>query len=236
MSAPAPGAHRLLIAAASLADAEAAAGLARSILDVAPARPTGLLIETAFASLATGARHRVVADSGSLLGIPSADQSRHIRQGEVRALRRLIAGLAAGRSTDWACDTIEGDLVACACAASAGDDILLLCRRPVLRLRGPVLLLGGAGASAETPRALAAAVARACSTAVTEIALSAQSDLAQVFATIDRTRLAAIVADFTTAPLGGLGDLQRLVAAARCPVAVLGAGRIARAPGPQAGA
>lgn len=220
--------RRLVIAAVSLGDAEAALALAQSILERSPAMASGLLIETGLAGLVTGPGHRVVAASGTLLSIPSPEQARRMRRGEERVLKQHLAALATAASTEWRLETAEGALVAAACATSGEGDILLLCQRPIFRFRGHVLVIGRAGVNAVALRDVAEALARSSLTTVLDVPTGQGADLAALFAHIDRKHAAAVVVDCTAGLLNSVEDLERLVAAARCPVVVFGADRISR--------
>lgn len=220
MTAPHP--MRLLIAAATLADADAALALARTILEGSTANPSGLLIETGTAAIVTGTRHRVVSATGALVAIPSRETERRIAAREARELETRLASLARPLSRDWSCRVTMGDVVTCACAEISGEDILLLGQRPMMRPRGKVLLLGSGGAVSAPARALAEALARTASATVAEVGDGAEDILSR----IDRSHALAVVADFAAGPLTSADDLRRLLAAARCPVAVLGASHI----------
>lgn len=218
MSATHSTTRKLLLAAASLADAESALALCRAILELSPAKPTGLLIVAESAEVWTGRSHRIVTTSGALLAVPSLEQAQRIARSDVRALEARLAELAA----DWACGLSSGDLVREAFAAIEGDDILVLGQRPMLRRRGKVLMLGHGSAAA---RALAEALARAGGTSVEVIDTGTDDAIARV----DRSHAGAVVVDCETFPVGSEDALGRLVTAARCPIVVLGGSRL-RAP------
>jgi hypothetical protein len=223
--------RHLLIAGTSLPDVDAALALARLILERLPAAPAGLLVETNFAEFVIGTRQRLVAVSGQLQTIPSPADWKRSDGRDAQALRQRIAALAAERAAAWRSEVATGDLVACACGAVAGEDILLLCQRPLLRLRGQVLVLGAAGTPDTEPlRTLAHALAQASGTTVSEIdAGSAAAGLAGALDQVDRSPASAILLDLSRSPGMSEDDLRRLVAAARCPVVVIGASRIRRA-------
>lgn len=218
--------RRLLIAASTLADAEAALVYAGAIAEWSFAAPTGLLIETGTADFATGAGHRVVSSTGALMAVPSREQAQAIVRSEARILEERLARLAETLSTGWTCDVEAGEVVACACAAVSGDDILLLGQRPLLAGRGSVLLLGGEGGASKAARALAEVMARATASTISELQLTGPDLLTR----IDRLHCAAVVADVATGPLTTEAELIRLAAAARCPVAILGARHLGERP------
>ncbi|WP_170606367.1 hypothetical protein [Ruegeria arenilitoris] len=218
-----PESH-LLVAGISLADVEATMSFARLILERLQVVPAGLLVEMRISNFATGTGHRIVSKGGALQDIPSDEKLQQVSKSEARALRTLMSQLAAERSTRWSCEVAEGDLVACACAATAGDDVLLLCQRPMLGFNGKVLLLGAAKIHSATALNLAQALAKASETSVLEIE-AGDVDAEEIFSRVDRSRTAAIVVDLNVGPLTSEEDLRRLVSAARCPVVVIGANR-----------
>lgn len=222
MSAGDARTRKLLLAAASLADAEAALVLCRAILELSPAKPTGLIIVSESAGIWAGRTHRIVTTSGALLAVPSLEQAQRIARSDVRALEARLAELAAALSTDWACGLSSGELVREAFAAIEGNDILVLGQRPMLRQRGKVLLLGPDASPAA--RALAEALARATGTVVEIIEPGGEDAVARV----DRSHAGAVVVDCETFAVESEEELGRLVAAARCPVAVLGGSRVRR--------
>ena len=218
----------LLVAGISVADVQATMSFARLILEQFPVAPAGLLVETRIASLATGAKHRIVSAGGALRDIPSDEQVQQITKSDARALKNLMSQLASERSTLWSCEVAEGDLVACACAASNQADVLLLCQRPMLGFQGNILLLGAARAHSATVLSLAQGLASATATAVFEVQPGDDADQEEIFERVDRSRAAAIIVDLNVGPLTSEEDLRRLVSAARCPVVVIGADRTRR--------
>ena len=228
MTDEAPKERRLVIAAGSLSDAEAALVLARAILEWSPARAMGLMIDTEIAGFVMNQGHRIVSTRGTLLRIPSREQARRIARSEARAFEARLAELAAARSEGWTCELSEGEFVSRACAAIEEGDILLLGQRPMLRHRGSVLLVGpGPDVPVpETARSLAEVLARACATVVSALQAGATGEEDDIVARIGRSHAAAVVVDLAAGPLTSEDDLRRLLAAARCPVAVLGGSRV----------
>jgi hypothetical protein len=216
----------LLVAGISLSDVQATMSFARLILERLPVTPAGLLVETRIAGLATGAGHRIVSAGGALREIPSDQQLQQIAKTETRGLKNLISQLASELSTHWSCEVAEGDLVACACAATNDQDVLLLCQRPMLGFQGNVLLLGEERSHSAAVLAVAHALAKASATTVFEV--GAGDDEEEIFDRVDRSRAAAIVVDLNVGPLTSEEDLRRLVSAARCPVVVIGVNRTRR--------
>ncbi len=221
--------RHLLIAGTNLPDVDAALAVARLILERLPAAPAGLLVETDFAELVIGTRQRLIAVSGQLRAVPSSEAWKRTAGRDAQALKRRIAALAAERSAAWQSEVATGDLVACACGAVVGEDILLLCQRPLLRFGGQVLVLGAARRPDSEPvLALGRALAQASGTTVFEIDPGQKAGLAGVLDQVDRRSASTILLDLSQTPQLSEDDLRRLVAAARCPVVVIGASRIRR--------
>ena len=217
--------RKLLIASESLGGAEAALACCRTLFEVFRARPTGLIIEPDDAALPTGPGRRLVSFSGVLLALPSPDRLRRIARGDADRLRLRLSGVAAELKTDWACEMSKGELVSAACARIGETDILVLGQRPMRAPRGRVLLLEAEGKPSEAARGLADAMARSVSTVVETLT----AEPAALVELVDRRYASAVVVDLGTGPFRNEEDLRRLFAAARCPVAVLGAERLRRA-------
>lgn len=214
----------IVIAAESLGGAEAALAYCRTILDSFPGRPTGLIIEPDTAALRTSPGHMLVSSSGAYLAIPSAERLRRIAKRDAATLRTRLSGVAAETKTEWACELSKGELVAAACAKIGEADILLLGQRPMQARRGQVLLLEAEGGASRAAHQLAEAMARGVSTTVVTL----RAEPAALVNLVDRRYASAVVVDLGTGPFQSEEDLRRLFAAARCPVAVLGAERLRR--------
>lgn len=225
MSSRAARGRQVLIAAMSRADAEAALLVAQSVLEWAPATPTGLVVEAAMADLVMSARQQLVTTGGALRPVPSRDHARRMADSEARTLEGHLARAPLPSSAPWSFGFATGDLISRACEIIVDEDILILAQRPILRGRGPVLL---AGEHSETAQALAEALARRIAATVTEYPTGPEQSAADILSRIDRCHAAVVVVDLTTGPLDSEGDLRRLFAAARCPVIVLGASRLHR--------
>ncbi len=213
--------RHLVVAGVSIADIRAAVSHARILLHRLQATPRGLFVEMRVAGLATGAGHRIVATDGTLQEIPTDEQSSRIAKREATQLETIISELASERSVHWSCEVAEGDFVTCACANVAKEDILLLCQRPTLGLRGSVLLIGATNPNSDTALIAAQALAKAFSTTVSEVQPSEQTTV--VFDEVNHSHVVAIVIDFNAVPAGNEEDLRKLLSAARCPVVVIGA-------------
>jgi len=230
MSAPAPGGRRLVIAATSCADAESALAFASPLLTEGPRRLAGVMFDEGMAALAVSPAQRLVSVGGGLRALPDAKAARLWSRGEARGFRESLAALAEGLAAEWSFETAAGDMVAGACAALGRDDLLLLGHRPLWRMTGPVLLIGSGG-GADASRALAAALARARSTTVAEVPAAGP---AETLGRLERSHAAAVVVDTAAGPFRDAAALRMLFAAARCPVAVLGGGRMQDGTGWQA--
>ena len=96
----------------------------------------------------------------------------------------------------------------------------------MLGFRGNVLLLGEAKLHAPEVLAVAQSMAEASAAMLVDVAFAEDADAGQVIEALERRFAAAILVDLNVGPLKSEDDLRRLVAAARCPVVVLGANRI----------
>jgi hypothetical protein len=221
-----PRERRLLIAASSLADAESALEMAQPILEWAVATPAGLLVQTDYAEFATGSAHGIVTAGGSVQRLPPAELVHRMARRDAREIERRLAELTAGAEHGAACELAFGDLVSNACAALADEDILLLGHRPARRRGGDVLLLGGPAQPDAPSRLLAELLARASSSSVAEIALDRARDEAVFQRQLGQSRVSMIVVDVGAGFPIDAPVLRRLFAAARNPIAVIGASRI----------
>ncbi|MCE8514990.1 hypothetical protein KBY24_12295 [Ruegeria pomeroyi] len=214
----------LLVVGMNSSDVKATMSFARTLLDMLPAIPRGLLVDTRIADLAIGVGHRVVALDGTLREMPTDEQLRRTVKWEASRLETLIADLSSGRSERLSCEVAEGDLITCACAAAADEDILLLCQRPMLGFHGNVLLIGAPNSHSTKVLAMVRALANSSAAKISEV--QATEEVAAVFKRVDRSRVAAIVVDLNVGPLKSEEDLRHLFSAARCPVVVIGAKHI----------
>jgi hypothetical protein len=218
--------RRLLIAASSLADAEFALEMARPILEWAAASPAALFVEMDFVRFATGPVHGIVTAGGAVQPLPPAELARRMARRDAREIERRLAALTSGAGPSVACEMAIGDLVSMACAAILEEDILLLGRRPVAPRRGDVLFLGGPGPADAPARALAELIARLSSSRLIEGPLDVLRDHAGLERLLAQGRVSVIVVDAGAGSDIDAADLRRLFAAARSPVAVMGASRI----------
>lgn len=229
MSAPTQSEERLLIAASSFADAEAALKLARILARNKPIAFAGIFIDENPSEIALGASQRMVTLHGAMIAVPSPQQARLMARSESQAFRRLLSETAQGVSATWSFTETTGELVTGVCASARQVDVVLCGHRPLRRETGRVLLIAGPDTPAGPARALADALAREIGTDVVELGQDAVSK-SDILLRADRAYASAVVADFASGPLTTETDLRRLIAAARCPVAVLGAGRLAQHP------
>ena len=219
--------RKLVIAAESLGGAEAALAFCSSVLEWTPAKPTGLIIEPEDSNLWTHSG-QLVSATGAVLTIPPLERLQRIARSDAKALSARLANLAMTYDTEWTCEAIEGDLVTKACALIADDDILLLGQRPIVPRPGKVLLLEPNNEPSDASLGLAGAMAQASATSVSLMRQQDSSDKDDLVARVDHSYVGAVVVDLAAGPIHGESDLRRLFAAARCPVAVLGASLLYR--------
>ena len=219
--------RKLVIAAESLGGAEAALAFCSAVLDWTPAKPTGLIIEPDDSNLWTNSG-QIVSATGAVLTIPPFERLRRVAKSDAKALDARLASLAIAYDTEWTCEAIDGELVTQACASIADDDILLLGQRPITPRPGKVLLLEPNDEPSEASIGLAGALAQASATSISLMRQQEGSDKDDLVARVDQSYVGAVVVDLDAGPIHGESDLRRLFAAARCPVAVLGASRLRR--------
>jgi len=242
MSTPGNQPKRLLIGAGSFADAQAALRLAERLTETLVGDLGGLLVEeTVVAEVVDLPGQRVVTASGTIVVAPSRDQVRTLMESDAKAFRETLSGLAQARAREWSFERRHGDLIGRLCEASTGWDLLLLGYRGTHRYAGPVVLITPSGASPQAKTELAADLARGMATALRTglVALSLATDIADphaeggnheqftseaaMLARTSRINACAVVLDLSAGPFRTHDQLRRLLAAARCPLLVLGA-------------
>ncbi len=229
MSEKSHGASRILIAASSFADAQAALSQIAPLMDIFSGEIAGLLSRVDAAEMAVFSGQHIVSERGTLLSVPSSKDARTLAEGDARAFRQQLARVAECHRRRWTFDFTTGELLARVLGEMQRDDVLVLGHRPLSRQGGRVFLIRSDAEGAETSRAVAEALAHASGTLVSEIVANRPKEVQRSLSRLDRSLATAVVADFNAGPLQGEADLRRLLSAARCPVAVLGAAAILRA-------
>lgn len=195
---------RIAIVAGCYADAEPAIGLA---LRLAPELQGNLVGVLARDPLALAAAGSAVLAGRHQTGALSTEALRSAYDSDARAFSARLSRLARATSLAVEFRSTEGHVAQLACELRTGGHIVLVGYRRMMRLRGPVLLVGdGAGSRAA---GFAARLARALGVRTETLA---ETDIA----TIDRTSASALV--LAAESQLAAEELSALIEAARCPV------------------
>lgn len=236
MSAVPKPPRRILIGAGSFADAEAAFRLVEWLAEEMTTELGGMLVEeTILPEIASLPKQKIVTSSGTLLVAPTPTQLRTIIESDAKAFQKALSALA--RSRKWSFERCRGELVSGLCEAARGWDLLLLGYRASSRQTGVVLLIAPPAKATQDSVRIAGDLARALGTAAVSLSLDAPgapqdthpADIETVpgedtlLARLERIHASAVVLDLSAGPLRTYDQLRRVVAAARCPVVVLGA-------------
>lgn len=232
MTTSAKPSHRILIGAGCFADARAVSRLAERLAAMFTAEVGGLLMEEVILSeIADLPRQRVITSSGRLIVAPSQRQIRTLIESDAKAFRRMLSGLA--RSKKYFFERRRGELISGLCEAAKDWDVLLLGHRDIHRLTGRVVLIAPPPNTSRASENVAKELALALQTETTSLALGEAGEKAEAeeyFPTEDalmtrvgRIHASAVVLDLSAGPLRTYDQLRRLLAAARCPIVVLGA-------------
>lgn len=225
-------ARRILIGAGSFADAQAAFPLVERLAENLTAELGGILVEeTILSEIAGLPKQRIVTSSGSLVVAPTPRQFRTLLESDAKAFRRALSTLA--RTRKWSFERRRGELISGLCEAARGWDLLLLGHRATCRQAGRVVLIAPPKSATQEVARLAETLGRRLGTGVRALDLGAQ-DLrtgntepirseGELLARIGRMHASAVFLDLSAGPLRTYDQLRSLLAAARCPVAVLGA-------------
>ncbi len=221
---------RVLVCAASYADARDAMRIAERLARLVGIDLGGLFLEDPEATeLAASPHQRIVTASGMLVLAPGRRQMQLVMSGEARAFRAELSRIAERHALRWSFERISGEPVRCLCRAAQSWDMLLIGHRRLLDRRGPVLVLRPAGAPSAADDSelseLASRLASALGSYVQQIAPAGDSpaDTEALLDRIGRLHAALVLTDATDGPFCTGSGLRRLVEAARCPVLVTGA-------------
>lgn len=228
--------QRILIAAGTYADAEPALRLAGRLIADSAEELGGLLIEdTLLGELAALPRQRVVTVAGNLVEAPSQERFRSLLESDARAFRDSLSALAQSRK--WFFDRQSGELVSLIFAAAGLKDMLILGHRTTHRVPGRVVLVVPPAEAVHDALHLAEALARAFGTETVALSLPGSDasgalpeleqlpDEAALLARIGQIHASAVILDLSAGPLHEADQLRAVLATARCPVVVLGAGQ-----------
>lgn len=238
MTTPANSPKRLLIGAGSFADALGALRLIERSAGTLAGDIGGLLVEeTVVSEVVDLPGQRIVTSSGSVVVAPSRRQIRTLMESDAKAFRETLSELARAKTRKWSFERRRGDLISGLCEASRGWDLLLLGHRETHRRAGRVVLISPPDAPSQTAVDLAADLAQALRSDLVALWLGSNTSdpkatlggheqfvsEAAMLARISRMNAAAVVLDLSAGPFRTHDQLRVLLAAARCPVLVLGA-------------
>lgn len=234
MTSPSKPSKRLLIGASCFADAKAALRLAERLGGTLFGELGGLLVEeTIVTEIVDLPWQRVVTSSGTFVVVPSRQQIRTLVESDAKAFRDTLSGLAQSKARKWSFERRHGDLISGLCAAAAGWDILLLGHRETHRQAGKIVVIAPPVTAPQSAIELAEDLAKALRTELVTASIGTEETPAQqhmpfssdaaLLAYINRTSASAVVLDLSAGPLRTHDQLRHVLAAARCPVLVLGA-------------
>lgn len=228
--------RRLLIGAGSFADAQTAFRLAERLVEEMAEELGGMLVEESFLTEIAGLpKQRVITPSGTLIGAPSPTQLRTLMASDAKAFRKALSAVA--RSRKWSFEQRRGELISGLCKAASGWDLLLLGHRQMHRLAGQVLLIRPPLPASQEAVHLATKLAGALQTQSVAFTLGAAETIqepgllkteafeseGELLERMARIHASAVVLDLGVGPLRTYDQLRLVLAAARCPVLVLGA-------------
>lgn len=221
--------RRILIGAASYADARAALRLARRMVAQSHAVVGGLLVEEEILSgLPRLGRQRVVTVSGALREVPTAGQVAQMIESDAKAFQAALSELAM---TAGPLERRRGELTVSVWDAAQGWDVLVFGQRDTHRPHGRIVLIAPPAGTVSDATAFAEDLAQA--TGTTTIALGLDPDMGErahetyatetaLLARLERLNCAAVVLDRATGPFRTVEQLREILAAARCPVVLVG--------------
>ena len=221
--------RRILIGAASYADARAALRLAQHMAAQSRAVLGGLLVEEELlADLPRLARQRVVTATGGLRDVPTAQQFARMIERDAKAFQAALSELATAAGP---LEQRRGELTVSVWEAAQEWDVLVYGQRETHGLRGQVVLIAPPAGTHSDAGALAEDLARSTGTAPIALGLApdAGERADETFATeaallgrIERLNCAAVVLDRAVGPFHSVEQMRALLAAARCPVVIVG--------------
>ncbi len=218
---------RLLIGAGCFADARAALLIADRLAAVTASDLGGFLFEDRTETdIAAPAPRRVVSSRGTLLMVPPPRQMQLLRDSDARAFRQMLHRMAERAAARWSFERRQGDPVGELCTLAGQWDWVLIGHRRVGAHRGRVVMLAPPDGESGDLAALADSLAAALR--IRRVTLPAGPDEAEILAQVDRIPAEVVLIDARHGPIRDIGQIRRLLGAARCPVLILGADAIRR--------
>ncbi|MBJ3763721.1 hypothetical protein ILP92_13265 [Maribius pontilimi] len=225
--------YRLMIGAASFADARAALGIADLLAQSMASELVGVLMEdTEVTSLFASPGRRIVTIGGSVVAAPSVARLRAALDNDARAFRKALGAIARQHKRAWSVRRQTGELVAGLCKVAGERDLLLLGQAHPSKGVGRVIVIApptgvpqrmaGLGRTlAETLRARLATVSLDSDAGADAVGMS-WADETELLRWLSRIRAAAVIVDLSAGPFTTVQQLRQVVDVARCPVLVLG--------------
>lgn len=225
MTAPRSGHRRILVGAGSYADARAALAILDRLSDFGITDIGGLFLEDSGMMEAAASRmSALVSPRGTIRGAPSHQALRLMWQSDARAFRERLMQLAARRALRWSFERQPGEPVAGLCGAAQSWDWLLIGHLPSGAHAGRVVGIAPAREGGDGVAQLTEALAHSLRSGAVLIPDSTSE--AEILARLEHLHAAAVVVDAASGPFRTAAQIRALLAAARCPVLVLGAARI----------
>jgi len=223
MKKPGRPSHRILIGAASYADARAALHLTRLLAAQSRAVVSGLLVEeTTLIDLPRLGRQRVVTASGALHDVPTPEQVQRMIERDAAAFQAALSDLAGAAST---VERRRGKLVDLMWEAAQAWDVLLFGHRETHAVPGRVVLISAPAGVASDAADLAEDLARAAGTTTVALDPPPESDATGVAALLERLgriNCTAVVLDRSAGSIASADLLSDVLSAARCPIVLVG--------------
>jgi len=225
MAAQGTGHRRILVGAGSFADARAALAILDRLAGFGISDIGGLFLEDRGMMEAAAPRmSALVSPRGAIRGMPSRQGLRLMWQSDARAFREQLMQLAARRRLRWSFERLPGDPVADLCGAAQSWDWLLIGHLPSGRQSGKVVGVAHEDGGQDGVAELTAALAQSLRSGA-ELIPDTTPEV-DILSRLGRLHAAAVVIDAATGPFRSPAQIRALLGAARCPVLVLGAGRL----------
>ncbi|GAA6200791.1 hypothetical protein [Aquicoccus sp. SU-CL01552] len=225
MAARGTGHRRILVGAGSYADARAALAILERLAGFGISDIGGVFLEDrGMMEAAAPGLCALVSPRGALRGVPSRHGLRRMWQSDARAFREQLMQLAARQSLRWSFERLPGDPVADLCGAAQSWDWLLIGHLPAGRHAGKVVGIAHEDGGPDGVAELTGVLAQSLRTGV-ELIPDTTPEV-DILSRVGRLHAAAVVVDAATGPFRTSGQIRALLDVARCPVLVLGAGRL----------
>lgn len=225
MTAPGPAHKRILVGAGSYADARAALAILDRLAGFGITDIGGLFLEdSGMMEAATSRMSALVSPRGAIRGAPSLQALRLMWQSDARAFRDRLQQIAARRALRWSFERQPGEPVAGLCGAAQSWDWLLIGHLPSGVHAGRVVGIAPTREGGDGVGQLTEALALSLRSGAVLIPDSTPE--AEILSRLERLHASAVVVDAASGPFRTAAQIRALLAAARCPVLVLGAARI----------